>query len=152
MAELSVGPVKDPGSLAAARSVEKAVWTRPPAAVAVRNSRRANFSLLRQFGASEKLVDRLTDGDALAVIEELKQQAQDGDPTAANVLEYMAYRTCAIAEVAGEDSPSQARQLVDAQALSETDAEWIRSAIQQRNLFNKRLAAACQQAVDRKGD
>src|ERR1700674_3745056 len=65
------------------------VWVRPQAKVAARNLRRANFALLRRFGASEKLIDRLTDGDVLAVVTELKQQAQRGDPLAANILEYV---------------------------------------------------------------
>jgi hypothetical protein len=55
------------------------VWARPQAKVAARNLRRANFALLRRFGASEKMIDRLTDGNVLAVVTELKQQAQRGD-------------------------------------------------------------------------
>ena len=122
---------------------------RPAAKAAARNSRRANLSLLSQFGASEKLVEWLTDGDALAVIGELKQRAQGGDPSAANILEYMAYRTCAIAGVNGEGSSFQVHQLVDAQALSGEDAEWIRATIQERNLYSKQLVAE-QQGIDKK--
>ena len=149
--EIPVHASQVPGAFAAVKSVETPhAWTRPPAKVAARNSRRANFSLLREFGASEKLIDRLANGDALAVIKELKQQAQGGDPSAANILGYMVYRTCALAGVNGEGSPSQVRQLVDAQALSGEDSEWIRAAIQERNLYNTQLLAACQQTVDKK--
>jgi hypothetical protein len=125
-------------------------WTRPSAKVATRNLRRARFALLRGFGASEKLVNRLTDGDILAVIQELKQQAQRGDAAAANVLEYMAYSTCGFAAVNGEGSPSQAQQLLDARALPLQDVEWIRAAIQVKNTYDKQMVAACQQAVDKK--
>jgi hypothetical protein len=125
-------------------------WTRPPAMVAVRNLRRVRFALLRGFGASEKLVNRLTDGDILAVMQELKQQAQRGDAAAANVLEYMAYSTCGFAGINGEGSPSQAQQLLDAQALPVQDTEWIRIAMQEKNTYDKQLVAACQQAMDKK--
>jgi hypothetical protein len=125
-------------------------WTRPSATVAVRNLRRVRFALLRGFGASEKMVNRLTDGDTLAVIQELKQQAQRGDAAAANVLEYMAYSTCGFAGVSGEGSPSQAQQLLDARSLSVQDSEWIRTAIQEKNKYDKQMVAACQQAIDKK--
>ena len=125
-------------------------WTRPTAKVAARNIRRVRFALLRGFGASEKMVNRLTDGDILAVIQELKQQAQRGDASAANVLEYMAYSTCGFAGVNGEGSPSQAQQLLDARALPLQDSEWIRTAIQEKNTNDKQMVAACQQAIDKK--
>jgi hypothetical protein len=118
--------------------------------VAARNLRRVRFALLRGFGASEKLVNRLTDGEILAVIQELKQQAQRGDAAAANVLEYMAYSTCGFAAVDGEGSPSQAQQLLDAQALPVQDTEWIKTAIQEKNSHDKQMVAACQQSIDKK--
>ena len=125
-------------------------WTRPSAKVAARNLRRTRFALLRGFGASEKLVNRLTDGDILPVIQELEQQAQRGDASAANILEYMAYSTCGFAGVNGEGSPSQAQQLLDAQALPVQDTEWIRTAIQEKNSYDRQMVAACQQAIDKK--
>ena len=125
-------------------------WTRPSATVVARNLRRVRFALLRGFGASEKMVNRLTDGDILDVIQELKQQAQRGDAAAANVLEYMAYSTCGFAGVNGEGSSSQAQQLLDARTLSVQDSEWIRTAIQEKNTNDKPMVAACQQAIDKK--
>lgn len=125
-------------------------WMRPSAIVAARNLRRARFALLRGFGASEKMVTRLTDGDILAVIQELKQQAQRGDAAAANILEYMAYSTCGFAGINGEGSPSQAQQLLDAQALPAQDTRWIRAAIQEKNTHDNQMVAACQQAIDKK--
>jgi hypothetical protein len=125
-------------------------WTRPSAKAVARNLRRTRFALLRGFGASEKLVNQLSDGDILAAIQELKQQAQRGDAAAANILEYMAYSTCGFAGVNGQGSPSQAQQLLDAQALAVQDAEWIRTAIQEKNDHDKQMVAACQQAMDKK--
>jgi hypothetical protein len=125
-------------------------WTRPSAKAVARNLRRARFALLRGFGASEKLVNQLLDGDILAAIQELKQQAQRGDAAAANILEYMAYSTCGFAGINGQGSPSQAQQLLDAQALPVYDAEWIRTAIQEKNDHDKQIVAACQQAIDKK--
>ena len=104
---------------------------------------------MKKFGASDQMIDRLTDGDALAVIGELKQQAQRGDPSAANILEYMAYSTCAFSGVNGEGSSSQAQQLPDAQALPLRDDEWIRAALREKNDYDKQMAAACQQAMDK---
>jgi hypothetical protein len=126
------------------------VWVRPQAKVAARNLRRANFALLRRFGASEKMIDRLTDGDVLAVVTELKQQAQRGDPLAANILEYVAHPICGFASINGAGSPSQARELLDAQALPAQDAEWLGAAIQEKTTYDSLLAAACQQAMDQK--
>jgi hypothetical protein len=125
-------------------------WTRPSAKAVARSLRRARFALLRGFGASEKLVNQLSDGDILAAIQELKQQAQRGDAAAANILEYMAYSTCGFAGVNGQGSPSQAQQLLDAQALPVQDAEWIRTAIQEKNDHDNQMVAACQQAMDKK--
>jgi hypothetical protein len=125
-------------------------WTRPSAKLAARNLRRTRFALLRGFGAGEKLVNRLTDGDILSVIQELEQQAQRGDASAANILEYMAYSTCGFAGVNGEGSPFQAQQLLDAQALPVQDTEWIGTAIQEKNSYDKQMLAACQQAMDKK--
>jgi TPR repeat protein len=139
-----------PGSLAAAKPVERlAVWTRPPAKVAARNLRRAKFALLRRFGASEMIVDRLTDGDIQSVIHELEQQAQQGDASAANVLQHLVRSNCAFAAINGENSPAQAEELLDAQSLAAEDAEWLKTAIQESNLANQQLVAACQ-AIDKK--
>jgi hypothetical protein len=127
-----------------------APWTRPSAKAVARNLRRARFALLRGFGAGEKLVNRLTDGDILAVIQELKQQAQRGDAGAANTLEYMAYSICGSASVNGEGSPSQAQQMLDAQALPVRDTEWMRTAIQEKNSYDNQIVAACKYAIDKK--
>jgi hypothetical protein len=125
------------------------VWVRPPAKDAARNFRRTNFALMRRFGASQKLIDRLTDGDVLAVVTELKQQAQRGDPLAANMLEYMARINCGFAAINGEGNPSQVQELLDAQTLPAQEAEWIRTAIQEKSAYNQELVAACQ-AIDQK--
>src|SRR3984957_4585118 len=122
----------------------------PPGEVVARNLRRVSFALLRGFGASETMVNRLTDGDIFAVIQELKQQAKRGDAAAANVLEYMAYSTCGFAGANGEGSSSQAQQLLDARTLSVQDAEWIRTRKQEKNTNDKQMVAACQQAIDKK--
>lgn len=114
-----VSPANAPAKLVVAPDP----WTRPSAKVVARHLRRARLSLLKKFGASEKLVDRLTDGDAPAAIEELKQQARRGDPSAANILEYMAYSICGFLGVNGGGSPSQAQQLMDAADAGYPDAQ-----------------------------
>jgi hypothetical protein len=149
-AAVPVHALDDPGSFAAAKPVEKSnVRTRPPAKLAARNLRRVRFAALRRLGASEKIVDRLTDGDFQAVIQELNQQAQQGDAWASNVLEHLARSDCAFAAINGENSPAQAGELLDAQSLPAEDAEWLRTAIQERNLANQQLLSACQ-LIDKK--
>jgi hypothetical protein len=118
-------------------------WTRPSAKVAARNLRRVKFSGLKRFGASEQLVNRLTDGDILAVIQDLNQQAQRGDQSAANMLEYMARLHCAFARNNPQRSESRTPEFLDAQALPEADAEWIRTAIQEQKASDEQLVAAC---------
>jgi hypothetical protein len=115
------------------------MWTRPPAKVAARNLRRVKFAELRRLGASDGLVDRLTDGDVLAVLTELKQEAQRGDPSAGNILAYVAH-LCAFA------SPN----IQEAQALPSQDTEWLNTALQEKVVFNKQLWSVCRQAIDQK--
>lgn len=115
------------------------MWTRPSAIVAARNLRRVRFADLRRLGASEKLIDRLTDGDVLAVLIELKQRARRGDPVAGNVLAYTAH-LCNFA------SPN----VQEAQALPVQDAEWLNEAIQENTAYNQQFFAACQEAIDQK--
>ena len=124
-------------------------WTRPPAKVAAQNHRRVEFAGLKRFGASQQLIDRLADGDVAAVIHELNQRAQAGDVPAANTLEYMARLHCAFARVNGERRELQTPEMLDAQALPRKEADWIKTTIQEQNVFDQQLAAACV-AIDRK--
>jgi hypothetical protein len=141
--EVAAKPMVSPlASASAATSKSPPVgelWTRPSAKVAARNLRRVRFAELRRLGASEKLVDRLTDGEVLAVLTELKQQAQRGDPVAANILAYTAH-LCVFA------SPN----VLEAQALPVQDAEWLNVAMQEKIAYNKQFFAACHQAIDQK--
>jgi TPR repeat protein len=114
-------------------------WTRPPAKVAARRLRRTRFAELRRLGASEQLVDRLTDGDALAVVAELKESAQRGDPFAANMLADLLHSFC----------PFAAPGVQEAQSLPGQDADWLNAALQERIAFNKLFWAACQ-SIDQK--
>jgi len=73
-------------------------------------------------------VDRLTDGDALAVVTELKEKAQRGDATAANILADLRHSICTLA------SPG----VQEAQALPGNDLEWdSNAALQEKVAFNK---------------
>jgi hypothetical protein len=114
------------------------IWTRPTAKVTARNLRRVKFTELRRLGASEKLVDRLTDGDVRAILTELKQQARRGDPVAGNILAYTAH-LCDLA------SPN----VQEAQALPVQDAEWLDEAIQEKIAYDREFLAACQQVIEK---
>jgi TPR repeat protein len=135
VAEVPVNSAAVPKSLRAIRSVERSsLWRRPAATTAARNLRRARFADLRQFGASEHTIDRLIDGDILAVVTELKQQAKRGDASAANVLSNLGHFLCTFA------SP----KVQEGQPLPGKDAEWLDAALQDRIAFNKQFWAVCQ--------
>ena len=116
------------------------LWIRPPAKVAARHLRRVRFAGLRRLGASEQLVDRLTDGDVLIVVTELKEKAQRGDTSAANILSDLGHSLCAFA------SPN----LREAPSLPGQDTEWLNAALQEKIAFDKQLWAVCQQSIDLK--
>jgi hypothetical protein len=115
------------------------LWARPPAKVAARHLRRTRFAPLRKFGASEQLVDRLTDGDALGVVTDLTEKAKRGDPSAANILADLGHTLCPLA------SP----KMQEAQSLPGNDAEWLNAALQEKIAFNNQFWAACQ-SIDQK--
>jgi hypothetical protein len=116
------------------------LWTRPLAAVAARHLRRVRLAELRRLGASEQLVDRLTDGDVLSVVTELKEKARRGDPAAANILSDLGHSLCAFASPNLQEAPS----------LPGQDTEWLNAAMQEKIAFNKQLWAVCQQSIDLK--
>jgi hypothetical protein len=130
--EAQVQPVGAVTKLATVTTLD--LWTRPPAKVAARHLRRTRFAPLRGLGASEQLVDRLTDGDALAVIAELQVKAKRGDPSAANILADFERFLCPLA------SPG----VQEAQSLPGQDEEWLNAALQEKSAYNKQLWAACQ--------
>jgi hypothetical protein len=107
-------------------------WTRPSAKVAARNARRARFAVVKTLGASEQIVNRLTNADIRVVIQELKQQAQRGDASAGNILYFMARINCTFARNNVERKDLGAQALPDAQALAQPDAEWLKMAFSER--------------------
>jgi len=116
------------------------LWTRPTAKVAARHLRRVRFAGLRRLGASEQLVDRLTDGDVLIVVTELKEKAQRGDPSAAHILAELGHSLCPFVSPNVQEAPS----------LPGQDAEWLNAALQEKIAFDKQLWAVCQQSIDQK--
>jgi TPR repeat protein len=120
------------------------LWARPSAKVAARNARRVRFSSLKRFGASNEIISRLTDGDIGSVIRELKERASTGETAAANILERLVWIDCASAAVNGKGSSSYTSELLDAQALAAKDADWVRTAIDDRNDAKQAMVAACQ--------
>ena len=104
--------------------------------------------ILRQLGASEQLLDRLVAGDAVAVLTELKAQAQRGDPTAINVLGEIADQQCHLGRADEVLDGYQASQLTNAQALPSTDREWFNTALRDDIAFDKQMNVACNQVID----
>ena len=133
-----------PGSLTVAKAAAvSGLWARPAAKLAARNSRRVRFSNLRRLGASDQIVDRLTNGDAAAVIQELKQRAHGGDATAGNILFRIVRLDCNFARMDVAHPELRALQAQEAHALSEEDAAWMQTALEERLAFDQQLADAC---------
>jgi hypothetical protein len=125
------------------------LWVRPPAKLAARHSQRSGYAwILRQLGASELLLDRLGAGDAVAVLTELKAQAQRGDPTAINVLGQIAGQQCHLGRADEVLDGYEASQLTNAQALPSTDREWFNTALREDIAFDKQMNMACNQVID----
>jgi hypothetical protein len=124
------------------------LWVRPSAEVAARNFRRQGFAwILRQLGATDAQLDRLADQDLLAVLSELKQKAQGGDPAAINILGELALQNCR-----GRDDDTieayAASQILEAQAFPPKDAAWFAAAVREDSAFDKRVNATCKQVID----
>lgn len=137
----------------AASSVKPAAvggpWVRPSPQVAARHSRRRGFAwILRQLGASETLLDRLAGGDVVAVLTELKANAQSGDPTAIIVLGEIAHQQCYLGRADDALEGYKESQLTSAQALPSTDREWFGTAVRDDIAFDKQMKSACNQVID----
>jgi TPR repeat protein len=137
--------------MAAAGTATKvsSLWVRPSAEVAARNYRRQGFAwILRQLGASEEQLNRLTDQDLLAVFSELKRKAQSGDPAAINILGEIALQNCRLGRDDATLEAFAASQITEAQALPPKDAAWFTAAMHEDIAFDKRVNAACKQVID----
>ena len=123
--------------------------SRPSANTASRNDRRSGFAwILRQLGASEEFLDRLADGDLVASLKKLNQQAASGDATAINVLGFIAYQRCYLARSEEQIEGYEAAQLKSVGVLAPADAAWFGAALRQNAAYDRRFAAVCSQLID----
>jgi hypothetical protein len=150
VAKSKIHEAKSPPPTPSVRPISvSSVWVRPSAKVAARQSRRQGFAwILRQLGASETLLDRLADGDVVAVLSELKAQAGAGDPAAVNILGEIAYQNCYLGGSTEVLDDYEASQVADAKALAPADAEWLTDALHRDVAFDKQLTSACAQMID----
>jgi len=124
------------------------LWVRPPAEVASRNHGRSGFAwILRQLGATESQLDRLTGGDAAGLVKELKEKAQAGDPTSIQVLGQLAFLNCRLGRTIGA---YKLAQIVDVQvsSLSQADKDWFKSTVNDDVAYDRELHAVCDQLID----
>jgi hypothetical protein len=127
----------------------KKLWARPAPAVAARNSRRCGIGAsLAPMGGSSDIIERFSRGDFAGVFSQLKAQAQAGDASAANRLDYIAHFTCGFA-INSLRSDFQASQLLESNSLSPADSDWFRVVLEDRNAFTQQLVNSCQQALDK---
>jgi hypothetical protein len=113
---------------------------RAPAAIAHRHEQRTAFAwILRQFGASEATLDRVAQGDLNTLMADLKRQASTGNATAINTLGWLAHRCRLLMPAEDYD----ATQKMQAQTLSQDEASWLTSLIDEDEARERALAAAC---------
>jgi hypothetical protein len=128
----------------------KGLLSRPAPAVAARNIRRCGIGAsLAPMGASPGIIERLSNGDITGVFSQLKAQAQAGDASAANQLDYIANFTCGFAGINGSQSDFQRSELLDSNSLPSTDSDWFHAVLKDRNAFNQQLLNVCQQSLDK---
>ena len=122
---------------------------RPSANTAGRNARRSGLAwILRQLGASEQLLDRLADGDLAASLKQLNQLAAQGDPTAINILGFIAYQRCYLGRGEEQIGGYEATQLKSSGALAPADADWFATVLRQDDTYDRQFAAVCSQLID----
>jgi hypothetical protein len=124
------------------------LWVRPAAEVASRNHRRSGFAwIMRQLGASESQLDRLTGGDAVGLVKELKEKAQAGDPTSIQVLGQLSFLNCRSGRTFGA---YKLAQIVDVQvsSLAQADKDWFKSTVNDDIAYDRELHAVCDQLID----
>jgi TPR repeat protein len=122
---------------------------RPSADIAHRNEERSGFAwILRPFGASEKTLDRLADGDLDALVTELKQQAAAGDGTAINVLGWIAHQKCYLARSDEQIDSWEQSQLSSSVSLPSADAAWFAALLQKRGARDRQFASVCNRLID----
>jgi hypothetical protein len=125
------------------------VWSRPTASVAARQYRRRGFAwILRQLGADRKLLDRLTDGDLVAALTELKRQAAAGELAAINILGEFAHQQCYLGRDNNALNEYEAWEMRNAQALSPADLTWFSAAFHEDIAHDKQVFAACKRLID----
>jgi TPR repeat protein len=128
----------------------KGLWARPAPAVAARNLRRCGIgATLAPMGASTGIIERFSNGDIAGTFSQLKAQAQAGDASAANQLDYIAHITCGFAGINGPQSEFQASELLDSNSLLPADSDWFRAVLEERNGFKQQLVNSCQQSLDK---
>jgi TPR repeat protein len=128
----------------------KGLWARPAPAAAARNIRRCGIgATLAPMGASSSIIERLSNGDISGVFSQLRAQAEAGDASAANQLDYFAHLTCAFAGINGPQSDFQASELLESNSLPPADSDWFRAVLKDRNAFNQQLVNICQQSLDK---
>jgi hypothetical protein len=123
--------------------------SKPSANIASRNARRSGFAwILRQLGASEELLTRLIDGDLVPSLKELNHLAAHGDPTAVNILGFIAYQKCYLGRSEEQIGGYEAAQLKSASVLAPADADWFDTVLRQDDAYDRQFAAVCSQLID----
>jgi hypothetical protein len=151
ISEKSAADSVSPSSSLQSSSVASAPFpwlSRAPAAIAHRHEERAGFAwILRQFGASEATLDRLAQGDLNELMADLKRQALRGNATATNTLGWLA-RRCSLLRSPEVLQSYDAAQKAQAQMLSQSDANWLTSLIDEDETREGAMSSACASEIN----
>jgi TPR repeat protein len=131
------------------RSITSTLWTRPPPVLAAYRSERAGLAwIMRQLGASDRLIDALAGRHIAAAVGELQRHAMAGDPRAVNVLGEFAYQQCHLGRTPEELDQFAALARTNARRLPPADAAWFDATMQADVAYDKRIAAVCARMVN----
>ena len=124
-------------------------WTRPPAALTAARSEQTGLAwIMRQLGASDRLIGELAGGDIAGAVQRLKRRAIMGDATAVNVLGEFAYQQCSLGRPPATLDRFASAERTEARRLPPLDAAWFDAAVNADVAYDQRVDAVCAQSID----
>ena len=122
---------------------------RPKPAVTAARSERAGLAwIMRQLGASDRLIDALAGRDIAGAVAELQRRALTGDPRAVNVLGEFAYQQCYLARSPATLDEFAGLERANARRLPSSDAAWFDATMHADLAYEQRVAAVCAREVN----
>jgi TPR repeat protein len=84
-----------------------------------------------------------------ATLIELKERASSGDPSAVNVLGFIALQKCELGRNEEQIESWESLQVRSAESLPAADSAWFDATLKQDDAYDRRFAKACSQLIDK---